>query len=90
MIKNIKKITSAFSSNFESAVAEHLTGKSLIFDFYPKGCLFWISRSANIHVVSFTAVFRDVALRDIPKNSSEGENSIRVFFSFDVKFNLLT
>ena len=34
-----------FSSDFESVSAYHLTGKNLIFDFYPKGvyieCKFW-------------------------------------------------
>ena len=51
--------------------------------FLSKGCLLWISRSANTHVVSFAAVFQ--ALRDLPKNSRE-RNSIQVF---DTVFNLM-
>ena len=50
----IKKITSFFSSDFESVFAYHLTGKTLSFVFYPKAvyfeCNFWISRSVIIHV----------------------------------------
>ena len=49
-----QKITSFFSSVFESVIAQHLTSKILSFDFYPKAiyfeCKFWISRSAITHV----------------------------------------
>ena len=48
------KITSFFSSDFESVFAQHLTGKILSFEFYPKAvyfeCKFWISQSAITHI----------------------------------------
>ena len=39
-ITMIIKITSFFSSDFESVNAQHLTGKILSFDFYPKAIYF--------------------------------------------------
>ena len=49
-----QKIISFFSSDFESVFAQHLTGKILSFEFYPKAvyfeCKFWISWSAITHV----------------------------------------
>ena len=49
-----KKITSSFSSDFESVIAWQLIGNILSFDFYPKAvyfeCKFGISQSAIIHV----------------------------------------
>ena len=53
MIKKKKSFLS-FSSDFESVIAQHLTGKVLSLDFDPKAiyfeCKFWISRSAITHV----------------------------------------
>ena len=50
----IKKSFPFFSSDFESVFAEHLTGKILSFEFYPKAvyfeCKFWISWSSITHV----------------------------------------
>ena len=49
-----QKISSLFSSDFESVFAFHLTGQILSFEFYPKAvyfeCKFWILRSAITHV----------------------------------------
>ena len=43
-----------FSSDFQSVIAQHLTGNILSFHFYPKAvyfkCKFWISRSAITRV----------------------------------------
>ena len=51
---NKKKISSFFSSDFESVFAKHPTGKILSFDFCPKAvyfeCKFWITLSAISHV----------------------------------------
>ena len=45
---------SFFSSDFESVLADLVTGKIVSFDFYPKAvyfkCKFWISWSAVTHV----------------------------------------
>ena len=49
-----QKPLSFFSSDLESVFAQHLTGKILSFEFYPKavyfGSKFWISRFAITHV----------------------------------------
>ena len=49
-----QKVSSFFSSDFESMFAYHLTGKILSFEFYPKAvyfeCKFWILRSAITRV----------------------------------------
>ena len=49
-----QKIIYFFPSDFESLFAEHLTGKVLSFEFYPKAvyfeCKFWISGFAITHV----------------------------------------
>ena len=51
---NDQKIISFFPSNFESVFAQHLPGKVLSFEFYPKAVYFegkvWISRLAITHV----------------------------------------
>ena len=56
----IKQITTFFSSDFESVFAQHLTGKILSFDFYPKAvyfeCKFWILPSAITHVQNWLRI----------------------------------